>query len=204
MSIIFKPNGSLDVATDPNDLPAEVVGKDTVSFAMQRCKNLRLDTIGVAKTRHGSQKLNTTQIDGTPEFVFINNDYRYIFTTGGLIYADETVLIGGQCATPTFSPDDGAYTATQTVTISVTTLGVKIYYTTDGSTPSNKSLEYSGPINVPLFTQLKAIAIRDGFVDSEIKAAYYTATDANIVTETDVDTLITETDLNNIVNEGVA
>ena len=203
MSLIFKSNGALDIATDPNDLPAEVVGKDTVSFAMQRCKNLRLDTMGVAKTRHGSQKLNTTQIEGTPEFLFVNNDKRYLFTVGGLIYGDETVMVGGACATPTFSPDDGAYTTAQTVSMATTTLGAKIYYTIDGSAPSNESLEYSGPVTIQLFTQLKAVAIRTGFVTSDIKTAYYTATDAHVVTESNIDTIITETDSDNVTNEGV-
>ena len=39
-------------------------------------------------------------------------------------------------ATPTFSPGTGTYTSTQSVTISDTTPGAVIYYTTNGTTPT--------------------------------------------------------------------
>ena len=44
-----------------------------------------------------------------------------------------------QCATPTFSPAAGTYSSAQTVTISTTTGGATIRYTTDGTTPSETS-----------------------------------------------------------------
>ena len=52
--------------------------------------------------------------------------------------ADSTVTSGVytiQCAAPTFTPAAGTYTAAQSVTISTTTSGATIRYTTDGSTP---------------------------------------------------------------------
>src|SRR5216683_367509 len=39
-------------------------------------------------------------------------------------------------ATPSFNPKAGTYTTAQSVTISSTTSGVSIRYTTDGNTPS--------------------------------------------------------------------
>ena len=55
--------------------------------------------------------------------------------------ADSAVATGvytiiGTCAAPTFSPAAGTYSSAQTVTISTTTSGATIRYTTDGSTPS--------------------------------------------------------------------
>ena len=41
-----------------------------------------------------------------------------------------------QCATPTFTPAAGTYSSAQSVTISTTTGGATIRYTTDGSTPT--------------------------------------------------------------------
>ena len=201
--IIFKPNGTLDVATDPSDLPAESVNKNTISYAMQRCKNLRLDDMGVVKTRYGSQKINSTIMEGTPEFIFENSGYRYVFTTDGNIYRDEETISGGKCATPSISPDTGEYAEAQTVTMSTTTAGASIYYTLDGSTPDETSLVYSGDLTVGLFTEVKAVSIRTGFVNSDVARVYYSAEDANIVTETDQDTLITETDSDNVISEGI-
>jgi hypothetical protein len=43
---------------------------------------------------------------------------------------------GGAVAAPTFSPAGGTYTSAQSVTISTTTGGASIRYTTDGSTPN--------------------------------------------------------------------
>lgn len=61
MSIIFKPSGSLDVSTDPSDLPESVdkSGLNFTSIDMVRCKNLRLDHKGVVPTRDGSSILNS-------------------------------------------------------------------------------------------------------------------------------------------------
>ena len=51
-----------------------------------------------------------------------------------------------QAAAPTFSPAAGTYTSAQTVTISTTTSGASIRYTTDGSTPSETAgTLYSAP-----------------------------------------------------------
>jgi len=55
--------------------------------------------------------------------------------------------ITGTVANPGFSPAAGTYTSAQTVTISTTTSGASIRYTTDGSTPSSTvGTLYSGPV----------------------------------------------------------
>ena len=77
------------------------------------------------------------------------------------------------CATPKFSPDGGVYTSTQNVTISTETDGATIYYTTDGSTPTNESTVYGSPISVSTTATLKAIAVKDGSYDSSVATASY-------------------------------
>jgi Chitobiase/beta-hexosaminidase C-terminal domain/Galactose oxidase, central domain len=61
-------------------------------------------------------------------------------------------------ATPVFSPAPGAYSTAQTVTISDTTDGSTIYYTTDGTTPTTASAVYGGPVSVPANVTVLAIA----------------------------------------------
>ncbi|MBL6749291.1 MAG: chitobiase/beta-hexosaminidase C-terminal domain-containing protein [Nevskia sp.] len=77
-------------------------------------------------------------------------------------------------ATPAFSPAPGTYNAAQNVTISDTSAGVKIYYTTDGSTPTTSSAVYGGPINVPTTTTIKAIASGGNFSASAMASGTYT------------------------------
>ncbi len=81
-------------------------------------------------------------------------------------------LPAGDVATPLFSPAGGLYFSPQTVTISTTTAGASIYYTTDGSTPTSASTLYSAPITISSTTTLKAIATL-GTIDSGINTAVY-------------------------------
>ena len=80
-----------------------------------------------------------------------------------------------QCATPTFSPAAGTVPYNQSVTIS-TTYGDKIYYTTDGSTPTTSSTLYSGAITIDASKTVKAIAVKDDCSNSAVASATYTAT----------------------------
>ena len=53
----------------------------------------------------------------------------------------------------------GTYTSIQTVKITDATLGAKIYYTTDGSTPTTSSTLYKSPLTVSTSETLNAVAI---------------------------------------------
>ena len=75
---------------------------------------------------------------------------------------------------PTFSPTAGKYTSTQSVTISDTTKGAVIYYTTDGSTPTTSSSVYNGPLTVSASEAIEAIVTASGYSQSSVSAAVYT------------------------------
>jgi hypothetical protein len=77
-------------------------------------------------------------------------------------------------ATPIFSPAGGTYDQPQTVTLSDTTSGATIYYTTDGSTPTTSSTVYTGPISVTRTTTIEAMAAASGMADSSVAGATYT------------------------------
>src|SRR6185312_12009440 len=76
-------------------------------------------------------------------------------------------------AAPTFSPVGGTYGSAQTVTISSTTSGATIHYTTDGSDPDPSSPVYSTPITVSTSETVKAYGVKTGYIDSHIGTAAY-------------------------------
>src|ERR1019366_2787087 len=75
---------------------------------------------------------------------------------------------------PTFSVAAGTYTTVQAVTISDTTTGAAIYYTTNGSTPTSSSTLYSGPITVGASETVTAIATASGYAPSPVASVVYT------------------------------
>jgi hypothetical protein len=81
-------------------------------------------------------------------------------------------------ATPTFSVAGGTYSTAQTVTLSDSTSGATIYYTTDGTTPTTSSSVYGTAINVSSTETLEAIAVASGFTNSAAATAAYTITQA--------------------------
>src|SRR6202007_3044003 len=75
---------------------------------------------------------------------------------------------------PALSPVGGTYTSSVTVTITDSTSGTTIYYTTDGSTPTTASTPYSSPITLSQSATVKAIAAASGMTRSNVASATYT------------------------------
>jgi hypothetical protein len=80
---------------------------------------------------------------------------------------------GFPAAAPTFSPAAGVYTSAQTVTISDTTPGEAIYYTTNGTPPTTSSTLYSAPFTVSASETVMAIATAAGYLQSAVGSAAY-------------------------------
>lgn len=93
-----------------------------------------------------------------------------IVNTVGIDSTDGTV------STPTMSPITGNFSGSIDVTLSSTTSGASIYYTTDGTTPSAGSTLYTGTLTFIVTTTLKAIAIKSGMNDSSVASETYTKT----------------------------
>jgi hypothetical protein len=96
------------------------------------------------------------------------------FVNSAVASADYTLTVVPTAVTPTFSPGAGAVLSGTTVTISTTTAGATIYYTTDGSTPGTSSTPYTTPIAITAAVTIKAIATASGFADSAMGSAAYT------------------------------
>ncbi len=92
-----------------------------------------------------------------------------------------TVSAAGIVGAPTPSVESGTYTENQKVALESSTEGATIYYTTNGVEPGRTTgTRYTDPITAPgmegqsITTTLKAIAVKDGMQDSEVKTFTYT------------------------------
>ena len=66
------------------------------------------------------------------------------------------------CETPTITYNE----STHEVSMSTTTVGATIYYTTDGTEPTTSSSSYTAPFTVSNTTNIKAIAVKAGMYNS--------------------------------------
>ncbi|MDE5561246.1 MAG: chitobiase/beta-hexosaminidase C-terminal domain-containing protein [Bacteroidaceae bacterium] len=77
----------------------------------------------------------------------------------------------GTVDSPVFSLEGGSYVGTQTVELSAGE-DCKIYYTLDGSEPTEESAEYTEPISLAETTTIKAIAVLDGKASMVVSQTY--------------------------------
>jgi hypothetical protein len=107
-------------------------------------------------------------------------DGQYVMLAGNVARNNDTLIIWTppgstmQAAVPTFSPGAGTYSSAQTVTLSDSTNGATIYYTTNGTTPTTSSTKYTGAISVTASETLKAIATATGYSQSNVGSASFT------------------------------
>src|SRR5215472_7677881 len=114
-----------------------------------------------------------------------------VVTVGGVASNGVSFTVTLSVTTPTFNPGTGTYSSAQTVTISSTTGGATICYTTDGSNPSattpglcsaGTSLANGGTVIVGTSETLKAIGTESGLTNSAVGSASYTISVAPVFT----------------------
>ncbi len=123
---------------------------------------------------------STLYSSGTPISVSATTTIEAIAVASG--YANSPVASGTYtitappAAAPTFTPAPGTYSTTQPVTLSSTTPGASIYYTTNGTTPTTSSTLYNSgtPISVSATTTIEAIAVASGYANSPVASGTYT------------------------------
>ena len=83
-------------------------------------------------------------------------------------------------AAPVITPNGGSFTDTQSVTITSATTDALIYYTTDDTTPTTAANRYTGSsFDLTDTTTVKAIAVKDGMLDSAVTTAVFTKTSSS-------------------------
>ncbi len=79
----------------------------------------------------------------------------------------------GIAASPKATTTPGSYDAVQTVSLECDTADAQIYYTMDGTEPTQSSAQYTGPVMVDKTGMIRARAYKDGFLPSVIQTQTY-------------------------------
>jgi len=129
---------------------------------------------GTTFTASTSPKTITVSPTGTTTYTLATlTDANSCPTIAGDLTGSYTITM--KASSPVFTPVEGTYNTPQSVTLSSTTSGATIRYTTDGSTPTESNgIIYSGAINVSSTSTLKAIAYKTGMTDSDVSSSAYT------------------------------
>ncbi|MBQ6724712.1 MAG: chitobiase/beta-hexosaminidase C-terminal domain-containing protein [Paludibacteraceae bacterium] len=155
--------------------PTFTVATDT--YYEDKSVELGCNTAGVTiyYTTNNTTPTTSSSVYSSAITVTQTTTIKAIAVKAGLIdsdVAEATYTI--KCETPTIVLAAGNYTGVQTTTITKG-YGTKIYYTTDGSTPSNTNgTEYTGAVSIDQPMTLKAIVWKDGCTNSEVASAAYT------------------------------
>ena len=159
---------SFDVSIRPND--------SATVYVMQVTNLAETDTVSYQYSINGTdyyplQKLQTQETFGANQTVDLHVRE---------VESGDTILAAGKCeittpgasGVPTISGADKFSDRTE-VTIAATT-GASIYYTTDGTVPTNGSQQYNTPITLTETTTIKAIAVEAGHIMSDMVGIAFT------------------------------
>lgn len=157
-----------DVSIRPNDSATEYVMQVT-SLADTDMRKYQYSIDGI--NYHPLQELEKQETFGARQMVDL-----HIRAVG----SDDRILAAGNrkietprdSGVPTISGADKFSDRTD-VTITATT-GAIIYYTTDGTVPTNGSQQYNTPITLTETTTIKAIAVEDGHIMSDMVGMAFT------------------------------
>ena len=159
---------SFDVVIGPND--------SATVYVMQVTNLVNTDTMSYQYSINGTdyyplQELQTKEKFGARQMVDL-----HVKAVG----SDNNILSAGNCKietprdsdVPTISGTDKFSDRTE-VTIT-TTPGAIVYYTTDDTVPTKGSQQYKTPITLTETTTIKAIAIEDGHIMSDVVGMTFT------------------------------
>ena len=158
--------------------------KVTVTSEIGAMTRIVFDCVGADNEQYGSGGFTSEPGDYAPDGklgIWANSGAaQVVFTaTNFQVRATKiTVSVGGDVGlmAPRITPAAGEYHSNVEVSMACSTPGAKIYYTTNGNTPTTGSTLYTAPFSIPFelgtSVVVKAISEKDGEVSSVVSATY--------------------------------
>lgn len=168
-SAIYTVN--LPIAATPtfNPLPGTYTGAQMVSLS---------DTTKGATIYYSTNGFPpTTSSTVYTEPILVSASETILANSTAPNYATSATAIGTynfNAAAPAISPQGGTFSTPQTVTITDSTPGVTVYYTTNATAPTSASAKYTAPIEISTSQTVEAIAIGGGLGNSQVATAKFT------------------------------
>lgn len=120
-------------------------------------------------------------------------EYGYFMTPSPRRANDEYAIPNGRLQGVQFSQDRGFHTKAFSVSLSSPEVDTAIYYTLDGSTPTQSSSPYTQPISVYKTTVLRAVAFKDNYLPSQVESRTWIFIDDVIKQSTMRRTIVNDT-----------
>ncbi|MDD2230342.1 MAG: chitobiase/beta-hexosaminidase C-terminal domain-containing protein [Candidatus Cloacimonetes bacterium] len=139
--------------------------------------SIRYTTNGTDPTESSSQYSSPISVQSTTTLKV--KAFKANYNPSSIVTATYTINLP-TVATPSISLASGTYTGGQTTSISCSTSGASIRYTTNGADPTESSTLYTSPVSIPITTTLKARAFKLNYNPSATASASYTIIPAPI------------------------
>ena len=182
----------LNSITAPSSITGVANGTDKTAEALRLPSTVTISTEDSTVTTANVSWDLTKLADGSYDKKVLTEQ---TFTVNGTVTLPDTIDANGKSLKVTIkvtvdaapfvgnvsaNPVAGSYTENQNVTLSTSTEGADIYYTTDGSAPNKANgTKYTGAISVMgtegqvVTTTIKAVAVKDGMQDSKVTSFEY-------------------------------
>ena len=157
-----------EVAIGPND--------SATVYVMQRTSLADTDTVSYQYSINGTDYYSLEEFQTQKTFGASQKVDLHVRA----VRSDNTILAAGNCEITTPSASDvptisGADKFSDRTEVTITTTpGAIIYYTTDDTKPTKESQKYDTPITLTETTTIKAIAIEEGHIMSDVVGRVFT------------------------------
>ncbi len=148
-----------------NNVPEEVEG----TILIQTINDVVQETIGQAATFQGLYG-HSLQFDISNLLANLDesSNIRLFVVDENDVTISNVIDLGEKVDAPASNPEPGTYKEAQSVALYTLTSDASIYYTTDGTEPTEESTKYTLPIHVGETTTIKAIAVKPGQDNSDV------------------------------------